>query len=151
MVRLRTIGAAVLASGALGGEALAQTGAPITNRDVLGEWTLTLTPAERRGMSITFESADGGPVELPLSITGPADGPLRCAVRGDPASCRVREGKLVVDLSTQSGGARMTFTLTDRTRGGFSGDASMRIRLLPIGGRIGLVDMAPRQGGLPTR
>ena len=38
-------------------------------------------------------------------------------------------------------GFRMTFTLTDRTRGGFSGAASMRVRLLPIGGPIGAVTM----------
>lgn len=145
MAKLQTILAAFLVSSAIGGAVFAQSATPITNRDVVGEWTLAVTPAERRGFSITFESADGGPFELPLTITAGTGGPLTCALRSDPAECRIEDGELVVVMPTRSGGARMTFTLTDRTRAGFSGAARVRVRLLPMfGGNVGSVNMARR-------
>lgn len=144
MAKPQMILAAFLASCAIGGAAFAQGATPIANRDVVGDWTLAITPAERRDLSITVESKDGGEADFPLTITDRAGGRLACVVRDRPAECRIDNGKLVVVMATRSGGARMTFTLADRTRGGFSGTASMRVRFLPVGGHIGSVDMARR-------
>ena len=144
MGKLQTILGAFRVSCAIGGAAFAQTAAPIANRDVVGEWTLAITPAERQGLSITVESKDGGQPDLPLTITARTDGRLACAVSSRPAECRIEDDKLVVISASRSGGGRMTFTLTDRTRGGFSGTASVRVRLLPVGGHIGSVNMTRR-------
>jgi hypothetical protein len=143
MAKLLTI-LAGLAGCAIGGAAFAQSATPITNREVVGEWTLAITPAERRGFSVSVESRDGGQPDLPLTITAQTGGPLTCVLRGDPAECRIEDGELVVVMPTRSGGARMTFTLADRTREGFSGAASVRIRLLPLGGHVGSVSMVRR-------
>ena len=143
MAKLQTISAVVLAAWAIGGSALAQGAAPITNRDVVGAWNLAITPAERQDVSITFKAKDGSQqLDFPLTVTAQANGRLLCVVDGDPAECRVRDGKLVVVVADN--GVRMTFTLTDRTRTGFRGAASLRVRLLPIGGPIGVVNMARR-------
>lgn len=142
MAMLRTVGMAFFLSVAIGAAALAQN-APITHRDVVGEWTLAMTPAERSDLTITFKAKDGEQqLDFPLTITAQANARLACVVRGDPAECRIRDGRLVV--VTGGNGVRMTFTMTDRTRGGFSGEASIRLRLLPIGGQIGSVIMARR-------
>ena len=143
MAKRQAIGAAFLASAVLCGAALAQGAMSIANRDVVGDWTLRITPAERQDLKITFQSRDGGPFTLPLTITTQANGRLACVVGGDPAECRIRDGRLVV-VSSSGSGVRMTFTLADRTREGFSGAASLRIRLLPIGGSVGAVTMARR-------
>jgi hypothetical protein len=63
-------------------------------------------------------------------------------LKDDPANCRIRDGRLIV--ASAGGGVRMTYTLTDRSGGGFRGDVNLRVRLLPIGGYIGSVVMARR-------
>lgn len=143
MVRLKTAGAALFLASLMGGAALAQGAAPITSREVVGEWRLAITPAEREDVSITFKARDGGQrLDFPLTVAAQANGRLACVLDGEPAECRIRDGKLVVVMAQD--GFRMIFTLTDRTRVGFSGAASMRVRLLPISGPIGAVTMARR-------
>ena len=127
----------------LSGTAFAQSAPPITNRDVAGEWRLVVTPARDQGRRITFKSSDGREqLDLPLTVTAQPNGRLACVADGNPAECRIRDGDLVIISSEE--GVRMTFTLTDRTRAGFSGTASLRVRLLPIGGPIGSVVMTRR-------
>lgn len=141
MARLGAAGAALLAAVGLGGAAWAQ--APITSREVVGDWRLAVTPSERQDVSITFKARDGGQkLDFPLTVVAQANGRLACVLDGEPAECRIRDGKLVVVMAED--GFRMIFTLTDRTRDGFRGAASMRVRLLPIGGQIGAVTMARR-------
>lgn len=143
MMKLSTILTAFMASCAICSAALAQSSTPITNGEVVGEWAPVITPAQRQDLRITFESKDGSQqLDFPLTITTQANGRLTCIVSGDPAECRIRDGRLVV--ISAGGGVRMTFTLVNRTRGGFSGTAGMRIRLLPIGGDIGSVNMTRR-------
>ncbi len=140
MAQRRTILAAALAS-AFATPAIAQAG-PLSTRDVVGDWTLTMTPAERSDLQINVQSGDGGPAVLPVTVTARPDGRLSCLVRGDRADCRLRDGRLVI--VSGRGGARMTFTVADRTPQGLAGEASLRVRLLPIGGRIGDVTMVRR-------
>ena len=143
MTKRHTVGTAVLLSLAIGATAFAQSAPPIANSDVIGEWRLAVTPVERQDLRITFKSRDGDQkLDFPLTISTQANGGLTCVLSGDPAECRIRDGKLVV--VSAGNGVRMTYTLTDRTRAGFSGGASLRVRLLPIGGHIGAVTMARR-------
>ncbi len=136
--------ATLLAMVLLPGAGLAQSGSPITARDVTGQWVLRIEPAERRGFGVTIQSDSGGRPDLPLVITAPTGQALTCSLGGDPAECRLIDGKLVI-TSAGSGGARMIFTLGDRSRGGFRGEARMRARLIPFGGAlIGSVDMTHR-------
>ena len=144
MVRLQTIGTALVASSIMVSAAFAQGGAPITTREVVGEWLLTITPAQRPDLSISIESPDGGPADFPLSIAAQPNGRLSCVVSARPAECRIDAGRLVVGARSKSGSARMTFTLTDRAPRGFSGTAGVRIRLLPVGGHLGAVTMTRR-------
>lgn len=122
---------------AIGAPALAQT-APLTNRDVIGDWTLVITPAERQGTTITVEMDDD---DLPLTVRGQANGRLACTLRGDPADCRLRNGRLSL---TTPGSARMIFDIAERTRNGFAGAVRLSVRFLPIGGHIGAVAMTRR-------
>jgi hypothetical protein len=141
VTRLQTIPAALATAFALTGAAAAQAQS-ISGKDVVGNWTLSITPAERSDLQISIQSEDGGRPDLPLRIQERAGGRLACTVSRRPADCRIRNGALVV--VSGSGGARMIFTLTDRADDGFSGTARMRIRLLPIGGYIGSVRMIRR-------
>lgn len=137
MLRLTIIAAAVLA---LAHPALGQS-TPLTNADVTGDWNLVITPAEGQGVEIKVEmDAD----DLPLTVAGQPTGRLTCTLRGDPADCRVRNGEFVVVMPTRSGGGRMTFTITDRTRAGLGGAARVSVRFLPIGGHVGSVAMTRR-------
>lgn len=139
MARL-TIAASILLSTLIGPAALAQGAAPIANQDVVGNWTLVMTPVERQDMSVTFKARDGSQrISQSLTITAGPNGRLTCRIDADPAECRIRDGRLIIVAAVDS--ARMTYTLSDRTRGGFSGSAGMRLRLLPIGGQIGVVTM----------
>ena len=145
MVKIQAVGTAFLLSLAIGGAALAQGATPINSAEVVGEWTLAITPAERQDMRITFKAKDGSQrLEFPLMIAAQPNGRLTCAVEGRHAECRIRDGGLVV--ISGDNGVRMTFTLTSRTRAGFSGGFGMSVRLLPIGGHIGAVNMTRRQG-----
>jgi len=132
----------VLASLALSTQALAQP-TPITSAEVVGDWSLVVTPVDGPDRRVTFKAKDGSSrLDFPLSITAQANGRLACVVDGGPGDCRIRQGRLVVVSS--GGGVRMIYTLADRTRGGFSGGAGMRVRLVPIGGDIGSVVMTRR-------
>lgn len=142
MGKRRGIETAVLAYLLISGAAIAQTAAPITSRDVIGDWSLRMTPTEDDGRTVTFKARDGGPLIQPLSITARSGDRLTCTVDAQPAQCRIRDGKLLV--ATGANGMRMTFTLTDRTRQGLAGTVDLRVRLLPIGGPIGTVDMVRR-------
>ena len=143
MWKVQAILTAFLASSAMGSAALTQSATQIINRDVVGDWQLLITPAERQDLNITFKSRDGGQqLDFPLTIAAQANGRLTCVVSGNPAECRIRNGGLVV--VSAGGGVRMTFTLSDRTRGAFSGTVSMRLRMLPIGGHVGSVRMTRR-------
>ena len=115
--------------------------APLTNGDVIGSWTLVITPAERQGIEINVEMDDG---DLPLTVAGQPTGRLTCTLRGAPADCRIRDGEFVVVMPTRSGGARLIFTITDQTRAGLGGAARVSVRFLPIGGHIGAVAMTRR-------
>jgi hypothetical protein len=141
MRHLYAVGTALTASLLIDGAAIAQT-APISSREVIGEWSLRMTPLSADGRTVTFKSRDGGPLIQPLSITTRSGDRLACTVDAQPAQCRIRDSKLVV--TTGANGMRMTFTLTDRTRQGFAGTVDLRVRLLPIGGPIGTVDMVRR-------
>ncbi|WP_312780527.1 hypothetical protein [Brevundimonas sp.] len=143
MAKLQVLGTTLLLCSVIVDAAFAQGAAPITDRDVVGAWTLAITPADRQDVSITFKAKDGRQqLDFPLTVTALASGRLSCVVDGDPAECRVRDGRLIVVVAEN--GVRMTFTLAERTRTGFRGDASLRVRLLPIGGPIGVVNMARR-------
>jgi hypothetical protein len=136
----RLIAATVLAL-ALGETALAQTTAPLTQREVVGDWDLVITPAERQGTTITVEMDDD---DLPLTVRSQSNGRLTCTLRGDPADCRLRDGRLSVTMPTDSGAARMIFDIAQRTRNGLTGAARISVRFLPIGGHIGSVAMTRR-------
>lgn len=144
MAKLQTILAALLAAAAISEAAYAQSRSSFTSQEVVGEWTLAITPAEREDLKISIQSRDGGQPDLPLTITDRGGGRLACVVNDRSAQCRMQDGALVVTSSSRSGGARMIFTLTQRTRDGFSGRARMRLRLLPVGGHIGAVRMTRR-------
>lgn len=140
---VRTIGAAISIGLALGGAAVAQPATAINAREVMGNWTLAITPAQRRGLSISVESSDGGRPDLTLEVSPRAGGGIICVVGGDPAECSVASNKLVI-TSVRSG-ASMTFSLTERVRGGFTGTARVKARLLPFGStHIGTVSMTRR-------
>lgn len=145
MSRLKQIGAAIVLSVGLAGTAQAQAQAtvPLTPRDVVGDWTLQITPAERRGFSISIQAADGGSPDLDLTVAARTASDLTCTLHGDPAECEIDDGHLVVTSAKR--GARMTFTLTQRTATGFAGAARFNARLLPFGnGHIGSVTMTRR-------
>lgn len=142
-MKLRMGLAMVLASGALASAAVAQSSGPISGAEVVGDWALVVTPVDSPDRRVTFKAKDGSSrLDFPLTITAQTNGRLACVVDGATGDCRIREGRLVVVSS--GGGVRMIYTLTDRARGGFSGGASMRVRLLPIGGDIGSVVMTRR-------
>ena len=137
---LRT-GVAALSIFALTTAAVAQEAGPITNREVVGEWTLTVTPADQ---SVSFESADGTSPDFPLKITRRRAGPPTCVVRDRPAECRIDEEGLIIESASRTGEARLIFTLTARTATGFSGMARIRVGSLPDGMHVGAVTMVRR-------
>lgn len=125
------------------GAAFAQSAAPITEREVSGDWRLMITPAQGQGRTITFKARDGSQrLDFPLAIATRPNGRLNCTVSGEPAECRIRNGELRI-ISTGDG-VSMIFTLTGRAGAGFTGAADLRVRLMPYGGRIGSVNMARR-------
>ena len=139
----RLVLTSVLASLALGDAAIAQASGPIGAADVVGEWSLLVTPAPDTENRITFKGKDGNErLNFPLRITAQPRGRLACVLDGESAECRIRNGDLIVVYS--GGGVRLIYTLTDRARDGFRGSAAMRVRLLPVGGRIGDVRMVRR-------
>lgn len=141
MAKLRIATAAAVAALVTGGMAPAQGASAIEAREVVGDWNLAITPAERDGLDIRVEIDQG---DLPLTITRGAGGGIACVLRGRPAPCRIARGRLVIEMPGSSGAARMIFTLAERTRTGFGGVARIAIRLLPIGGDVGAVSMTRR-------
>lgn len=146
MATIRTLGMTVFTVALItaSGTALAQTAAPLTPTEVVGDWTLVVTPVEREDIAINFETPDGGPLVLPLTVRAGARDRLTCALDGDPAPCRLTRGRFEATMPNSSGAARMTFTLDRRAGTGFAGTAAVRVRLLPIGGQIGTVAMTRR-------
>lgn len=106
--------------------------APLAGREVVGSWRLQFTPNERRNVTVT------GRPEMSLTVAA-RGGALACAIDEEAAGCAIRNGALVVTW-TQSGAA-MTFTMSRRTRDGFSGNARIRARLLPFSADVGPVAM----------
>lgn len=130
-------GAVLVSSTALG-----QSGLPITTTNVLGEWTLHITPVEGQDR-IRLRGRDGSDrLDFPLAITSRPDGRLTCTVSDEPAECQVRRGHLRIVAA--GGDVTMIYTLRESTRGGFSGVADLRLRGLPFGGRVGSVNMGRR-------
>ena len=124
---------ASVAAGAANAQALQQG-------EVLGAWTLRITPAESRGFSISVRRDDGGRPDLPLTVSARGPRGITCAVGGEAAECELRRGELVI-TSTQPGG-RLTFTLSARRGAGFAGTTRMSARLLPFGSvHVGAVNM----------
>lgn len=146
MTKTRTLGFAVLIStlAVVSTPAVAQSPAPLTAAEVLGDWTLVVTPVDREDLDIRFEMPGGGPMILPLTVrAGPRDR-LTCTLDGEPAECRLTRGRFEALLPNSSGAARMTFTLNRRSGAALTGAAAVRVRLLPIGGQIGTVAMTRR-------
>lgn len=146
MTKTRTLGMAVLIStlAVVCTPAVAQSPAPLTIAEVLGDWTLVVTPVDREDLDIRFEMPGGGPMILPLTVrAGPRDR-LTCALDGEPADCRLTRGRFEALLPNSSGAVRMTFTLNRRSGAALTGAAAVRVRFLPIGGQIGTVAMTRR-------
>lgn len=120
------------------GTAQAQSQA-LQRSEVLGTWTLRMTPAEGGNSSITVKT-DSGRLEVPLIVTPRGQSDIACTVDGDAADCRLRRGELVITLRMDD--ARMIYTLNGRRGGGFSGNARLRLPLLPFGSmHLGTVSM----------
>jgi hypothetical protein len=130
-MRRSMTGVAVLLAIATTAPASALT-TPLTGRDVIGRWVLQFPPSQRPGVTVT------GRPEMPLSVAARGAG-LACTVGDEASTCAIRNGALVVTW-TQSGVA-MTFTMAERTREGFSGNARIRARMLPFSADAGPVNM----------
>ncbi|MFN3557773.1 MAG: hypothetical protein ACK4UQ_00705 [Brevundimonas sp.] len=111
-------GVAILAAGlAMAGTAHAQA---VQRAEVLGTWTLRLTPAEDGSVTI---STRNGRLDMPVSIS--ARGALAITLRMDDA--------------------RMTYTLNGRRNDGFTGAARISYRLIPFGSmHLGTASLTPR-------
>jgi hypothetical protein len=143
MKKLSAVIIGFIAGSGVCGAAFAQGPAPLSNREVVGEWSLLITPAEGQGRSITFKARDGSQrLDFPLAITNGPHGRLQCTVSNDPAECRIRNGEL--RIASPGDGFTMVFTLRDRIPRGLTGAVDLRVRLMPVGGRIGSVVMARR-------
>ena len=113
--------AASLAAGATNAQALQRP-------EVLGNWTLRVTPAEDAHVTIR---TDNGRVEMPVTITARGASGIACSVGGEAADCQLRRGQLVIVMRMDGG--RMTHTLTSRRGGGFTGATRISAPLLPFG------------------
>lgn len=138
MAGYRTFGlAAVLAAGLAAGAAQAQA---LQRTEVLGNWTLRMTPAEGGNVTVKME---GGRMEMPVAVAARGSSGLTCVVDGEAADCRLNRGRLVITVRIDD--ARMVYTLNGRGNGGFTGDARMNLPLLPFGSmRIGDASLTRR-------
>ncbi len=135
----------MIVSGACAGPAAAQSRGALAASDVIGDWSLVITPEDRNGVEISIESRDGEPMDWPLTIESEGGNRLSCVVRARPGQCRIADGGLTVVSSSASGGATITFDLAERTSSGLRGTARMRVRFMPfVGGQIGVATMTPR-------
>lgn len=138
MAGYRRLGIAVLLSTCMAaGAAQAQA---LQRAEVLGDWTLRMTPAE--GANITIKT-DSGRMEMPLTVTPRGQSGIACVLDGAAADCQLRRGGLVVTVSADGG--RMTYTLTSRRGAGFTGNARVSHRLIPFGSlHLGAADLTRR-------
>ena len=138
MAGYRRRGVAVLLSACMAaGAANAQA---LQRAEVLGNWTLRMTPTE--GANITVK-ADSGRVEMPVIVSSRGASAIVCVVDGEAADCRLNRGALVITLRLDD--ARMTYTLNGRRTGGFTGNARISHRLLPFGSmQLGTADLTRR-------
>jgi hypothetical protein len=142
MAAYTRLGAAALLAVCLTAGAVNAQTQPLQRGEVLGNWNLRMTPAEGGNGSITIQS-DTGRLDMPMTITARGASAIACVVDGETAECQLRRGQLVVALPMD--GARMTFTLTTRRSAGFTGEARIRMPLLPFGSmHLGTVAMTPR-------
>jgi|688.fasta_scaffold1226706_1 hypothetical protein len=118
---------AILSTCVVAGTANAQA---LQRAEVLGNWTLRMTPAEGGEAKITIRS-DTGRLEMPVTVSQRGQAGIACVVDGEAADCRLRRGELVVAVRMDD--ARMTYTLTARRGAGFTGNARLSYRLLPFG------------------
>lgn len=121
----RLAGAALLAACALAGPVTAQT---VQQAEVLGNWTLRLTPPEDGSVTI---STRNGRLEMPVTVTARGASGIICVADGEAADCRLNRGALVITLRMDD--ARMTYTLNGRRGGSFTGNARISYRLIPFG------------------
>lgn len=108
--------------------------------EVLGNWTLRMTPAEGGNVAI---KTDTGRLEMPVAVSARGASGIACVVDGEAADCRLNRGALVITLRMD--GARMTYTLNGRRTGGFNGSVRISYRLLPFGSMaLGTADLTRR-------
>ncbi len=132
-MRLTMTGAALLLAVWTAAAPASASNTPLTGREVVGRWMLQFPPSERPGVTVK------GRPEMPLTVAARGSA-LACTVGDEAANCAIRNGALLVTW-TQSGVA-MTFTMSGRTREGFSGNARIRARMLPFSADAGPVNMA---------
>lgn len=124
------VAAAGLAAGAAHAEGLQRD-------EVLGNWTLRLTPAE--GQNITVKTGTGR-LEMPVVIVPRGGADIACVVDGQTGDCRLRRGELIITLRMDD--ARMVYTLNGRRGRGYTGAVRMTLNLLPFGSmHLGTADL----------
>lgn len=138
MARYGRAGAAVLLATLMtAGAAQAQA---LQQAEVLGNWTLRLTPAEDGNVTVRTRN---GRLEMPVAVTARGASGVACVVDGEAADCRLNRGGLVITLRMDD--ARMIYTLNGRRSGGFTGEARISYRMLPFGSmRLGAADLTRR-------
>lgn len=105
--------------------------------EVLGDWTLRMTPAEDGNVTVRTRS---GRLEMRVTVTARGASSLACVVDGEAADCRLNRGALVITLRMDD--ARMIYTLNGRRGAGLTGEARISYRLLPFGSmRLGAADL----------
>lgn len=123
----RLAATAILSASVVAGAATAQA---LQRAEVLGNWTLRMTPAEGGDAKITIRS-DTGRLEMPVTVSERGQAGVACVVDGEAADCQLRRGELVITLRIDD--ARMSYTLNSRRGDGFTGSARLRLPLLPFG------------------
>jgi len=138
MVRYGRLGAAMLLSACV--MASAANAQDLQRGEVLGNWTLKMTPAE--GGNVTIRT-DTGRLEMPVTVTARGASGVACVVDGEAADCRLNRGALVITLRLDD--ARMAYTLNGRRGAGLTGTARISYRLLPFGSmHLGAADLTRR-------
>lgn len=139
MARQRLGAAVALAACVAAGSANAQA---LQRTEVLGNWTLRMTPAEGGESRITIRT-NTGRLEMPVAVTARGSSGIACAVDGQAADCRLRGGDLVITLRMDD--ARMIYTLDSRRGAGLTGTVRLRFPLLPFGSmHLGAADLIRR-------
>jgi len=129
--------AAAMAACLTAGVAHAQA---LQRAEVLGTWTLRMTPAENANVTV---KTDSGRMEMPVVVTARGASALGCSVDGEAADCRLNRGALVITVRLDD--ARMIYTLNSRRGGGFTGETRISYRLLPFGSmHLGAADLTRR-------